>query len=146
MTAYGTMLKGMALAAAAGLALGAGTAGAETIKMKLHTFGSPKQPETRWIFEPLKKDLETHSGNTLTLQVYYGMALGGKPRDLIAQAENGVVDMSYTLPGYHAGRFPILTALELPFIGDTARPSARSPGTGSTSTRTGSSRPSSSSR
>ena len=120
MTVYRTMLRAMGLAAAvAGLALGAGTAGAETVKMKLHTFGSPKQPETKWIFDSLKKDLERHSGNTLTFQVYYGMALGGKPRDLIAQAENGVVDMSYTLPGYHAGRFPILTALELPFIGDS---------------------------
>ena len=57
MTAYGTVLKGMALAAAAGLALGAGMASAETIKMKLHTFGSPKQPETKWIFEPLKNCL-----------------------------------------------------------------------------------------
>ena len=120
MTACRTIRKTIGIAAAlAGLAFGAGTASSEAIKMKLHTFGSPKQPETKWIFEPLKQDLERHSGNTLTMQVYYGMALGGKPRDLIAQAENGVVDMSYTLPGYHAGRFPILTALELPFIGDT---------------------------
>ena len=70
MTVYRTMLRATGLAAAvAGLALGAGTAGAETVKMKLHTFGSPKQPETKWIFDSLKKDLERHSGNTLTSQV-----------------------------------------------------------------------------
>jgi hypothetical protein len=28
--------------------------------------------------------------------------------------------MSYTLPGYHAGRFPILAGLELPFIASSA--------------------------
>ena len=108
-----------ACAAATVLAVAATSAGAATVKMKLHSFGSPKQPETKWIFEPLRKDLERLTGGTLTFQVYYGMALGGKPRDLIAQAENGVVDMSYTLPAYHAGRFPILTGLELPFIADT---------------------------
>jgi TRAP-type C4-dicarboxylate transport system substrate-binding protein len=106
-----------ACAVAAGLMIAGTSANSETIKMKLHSFGSPKQPETKWIFEPLQKDLERHSGGTLSFQVYYGMALGGKPRDLISQAENGVVDMSYTLPAYHAGRFPILTGLELPFIG-----------------------------
>jgi TRAP-type transport system periplasmic protein len=108
-----------AIAVGAGLTITASMAGAESVKMKLHSFGSPRQPETKWIFETLKSDFERHSGGTLTFQVYYGMALGGKPRDLIPQVENGVVDMSYTLPGYHAGRFPILTALELPFIAST---------------------------
>jgi TRAP-type C4-dicarboxylate transport system substrate-binding protein len=108
-----------ACAVAAGLMIAGTSAHSENIKMKLHTFGSPKQPETKWIFEPLAKDFERHSGGTLSFQTYYGMALGGKPRDLISQAENGVVDMSYTLPGYHAGRFPILTGLELPFIAQT---------------------------
>ena len=66
--------------------IAASAAGGETIKMKLHSFGSPKQPETKWIFEPLKNDLERHSGGTLSLQVYFGMALGGKPRDQIGRA------------------------------------------------------------
>lgn len=105
-----------AIAVGAGLAFTASMAGAESVKMKLHTFGSPRQPETKWIFERLNNDFGRHSGGTLSFQTYYGMALGGKPRDLISQVENGVVDMSYTLPGYHAGRFPILEALELPFI------------------------------
>ncbi|MDA1060152.1 MAG: hypothetical protein O3C65_15885, partial [Proteobacteria bacterium] len=107
---------GAGLVAGAGLALTPTTVGAESVKMKLHTFGSPRQPETKWIFERLNNDFARHSGGTLSFQTYYGMALGGKPRDLISQVENGVVDMSYTLPGYHAGRFPILEALELPFI------------------------------
>jgi TRAP-type C4-dicarboxylate transport system substrate-binding protein len=108
-----------ACAVAIGMMFAAGTASGEAIKMKLHHFGSPKQPENKWIFEPLAKDFDRHSGGTLSFQIYFGMALGGKPRDLISQAESGVVDMSYTLPAYHAGRFPILTGLELPFIGTT---------------------------
>jgi TRAP-type C4-dicarboxylate transport system substrate-binding protein len=108
-----------ACAVAASLMIAGTPVNAETVKLKLHSFGSPKQPETKWIFNPLRKDLMRHSGGTLNFQVYYGMALGGKPRDLISQVENGVVDMSYTLPAYHAGRFPILTGLELPFIAST---------------------------
>ncbi len=116
---YRTSKMIAACAVAVGLMIAGTSANSETIKMKLHSFGSPKQPETKWIFQPLLKDLDRHSGGTVSFQVYYGMALGGKPRDLIAQAENGVVDMSYTLPAYHAGRFPILTGLELPFIGQS---------------------------
>lgn len=111
-------------ALAAGTVLTAATisapaARAESKVLKLHTFGSPRQPETKWIFEPLNADFKKDSNGTLSFQTYYGMALGGKARDLIAQAENGVVDMSYTLPAYTAGRFPILTAVELPFLGGT---------------------------
>ena len=118
-------MKKVSIAAAAAamtvlvVALAAPPATAKTLTLKLHSFGSPKQPEKKWIFDTLKADLEKHSGGTLSMQVYFGMALGGKPRDLISQAKNGVVDMSYTLPAYHAGRFPILTGIELPFIAST---------------------------
>ncbi len=108
-----------ACAVVGGMMIAGTSANGETVTLKLHHFGSPKQPERKWIFEPLQKDLDRHTGGTVKIQIYYGMALGGKPRDLISQAENGVVDMSYTLPAYHAGRFPILTGLELPFIAKT---------------------------
>ena len=96
MTGYRTTLRATGLAAAAALALGAGTAGADALKLKLHSFGSPKQPETKWIFEPLKKDFERHSGNTMTIQVYYGMALGGKPRDLIVSLAHDLSGLGST--------------------------------------------------
>ena len=106
-------------------ALAVGVAGllaapaAAQIKLKMHSFNSPKSPESKWIFDTMNADFKKHSGGTLSLQVYYGMSLGGKARDLIPQVANGVVDMVWTLPAYHAGRFPILTGLELPFIGDS---------------------------
>lgn len=113
------MWKIAAACAVAGLALSAAPASAQKTVLKLHSFDPPKSPETKWIFDPLRKDLDKHSGGTLTFQVYYSMALGGKASDLISQAQNGVVDMSYTLPAYQGGRFPILTGLELPFIART---------------------------
>lgn len=88
--------------------------------LRFHTWGPPKGVETGLIFEPMSADVEKNSGGKLKLQIYYSMALGGKARDLIDQALNGVVDISYTLPGYHPGRFTILEGIELPFIGASA--------------------------
>jgi TRAP-type transport system periplasmic protein len=116
-------------AVAAGLALAwAGSAAAQTKTLKMHTFGPERSVETKFIFEPLQADIEKNSGGTLKVQIYYGMTLGGKASDLISQVTNGVVDISYTLPAYHAGRFPILEGLELPFVGKNGNmPIASSP-------------------
>ena len=89
---------------------------AQTKTLKMHTFGPERSVETKIIFEPLQADVEKHSGGALKIQMFYGMTLGGKPADLISQVTGGVVDISYTLPGYHAGRFSVLEGLELPFI------------------------------
>jgi TRAP-type C4-dicarboxylate transport system substrate-binding protein len=53
-------------------------------------------------------------------QVYPAMQLGGTPAQLIDQAKDGVVDIAFTLPGYTAGRFPVMEVFELPFITSTA--------------------------
>lgn len=99
------------------IALGAvGTVSAQTKELKMHTFGPERSVETRIIFEPFQADVAKHSGGALKIQMYFGMSLGGRPADLISQVTNGVVDISYTLPAYHAGRFSILEALELPFV------------------------------
>jgi TRAP-type C4-dicarboxylate transport system substrate-binding protein len=108
--AAGTVTIGLALAWTGGAA-------AQTKTLKMHAFGPERSVETKFIFEPLQADVEKNSGGALKIQVYFGMSLGGKPADLISQVTNGVVDISYTLPGYHAGRFPILEGLELPFVG-----------------------------
>ncbi len=93
------------------------TFAADKVTLRLHHFSSPRSIESRVILNPLAEALKRDSGGTLELQIFPGMQLGGKPRDLLDQVLNGVVDMVYTLPGYHGGRFPIMQGLELPFIG-----------------------------
>lgn len=44
------------------------------------------------------------------------MALGGRPPELMAQARNGVVDLSMTVVGYTPGRFPRTEVFETPFM------------------------------
>lgn len=102
---------------AAAFGLSCGAAQAQTKTLKLHSWNVERSVETKFVFEPLLADVEKNSNGTLKIQIFYGMSLGGKAPDLIPQVINGVVDMIYTLPGYHAGRFSILEGLELPFIG-----------------------------
>ena len=85
--------------------------------LRLHHFSSPRAIESLTIIQPLADAIKRDSGGSLDVQVFPGMQLGGKPSDLLDQALNGVVDIVYTLPGYHPGRFTILEGLELPFVG-----------------------------
>jgi TRAP-type C4-dicarboxylate transport system substrate-binding protein len=116
MTTRATSIAAAAVGLAA-LATIAGAAHAQTKTLKLHSWNVERSVETKFVFEPLLADIEKNSGGTLKVQIFFGMSLGGKAPDLIPQVVNGVVDMIYTLPGYHAGRFSILEGLELPFVG-----------------------------
>jgi TRAP-type C4-dicarboxylate transport system substrate-binding protein len=104
--------------AALGIVAWSSGASAQTKTLKLHSWNVERSVETKFIYEPLLADVEKNSNGTLKIQIFYGMSLGGKAPDLIPQVVNGVVDMIYTLPGYHAGRFSILEGIELPFVGN----------------------------
>jgi TRAP-type C4-dicarboxylate transport system substrate-binding protein len=48
------------------------------------------------------------------------MQLGGTPPQLVDQVKDGVADIVWTLPGYTAGRFPLMEVFELPFMSANA--------------------------
>ncbi|HSO44941.1 MAG TPA: TRAP transporter substrate-binding protein, partial [Rhodoferax sp.] len=56
------------------------------------------------------------SGDKLKCQIYPSMQLGGTPPQLFDQVKDGVVDVTWVLPGYMAGRFPLSEVFELPFM------------------------------
>ncbi len=60
------------------------------------------------------------SNNRMKCQIYPAMQLGGAPPQLIQQAMDGVADIVWTLPGYTAGRFPMMEVFELPFMSMSA--------------------------
>jgi TRAP-type C4-dicarboxylate transport system substrate-binding protein len=70
---------------------------------------------------PWTRKVEAESNGRIRIEIFPSMQLGGKPPQLYDQARDGVVDLVWTLPGYTAGRFPILETFELPFV---AHPSA----------------------
>ena len=105
---------------AAAFAAAALPAAAQEITLKVHHFWPPgAMPPTR-ILQPWCDKLSAESNNRLKCQIYPAMQLGGTPPQLIDQAKDGIADIVFTLPGYTAGRFPLMEVFELPFMSASA--------------------------
>lgn len=104
-----------ALATAAVLAAMALPAAAqETLKM--HHFVPPKAPPSSRFMMPWSEKVEKASGGKIKIDLYPTMQLGGTPPQLVDQVRDGVVDLTFTLPGYTADRFPRTEVFEVPFL------------------------------
>ena len=106
-------------AAFASLLAGAATA-QESITLRFHQFLAPVAPLPAHAFKPWAEELAAASDGRIQIQHFDGMALGGRPPELIDQARDGVVDISMSLVGYTPGRFPRSEVFELPFIMDNS--------------------------
>lgn len=114
------MKRLLKLGGVAAITLAACASQAQDFTLKVHHFWPPgAMPPTR-ILQPWCDKLAAESNNRLKCQIYPAMQLGGTPGQLIDQAKDGVVDVAFTLPGYTAGRFPVMEVFELPFITRTA--------------------------
>jgi TRAP-type C4-dicarboxylate transport system substrate-binding protein len=65
---------------------------------------------------PWAKKVEDASNGRISIRIFPSMQLGGTPPQLFDQARDGVADIVWTLPGYTAGRFLRLEAIEVPFV------------------------------
>jgi TRAP-type C4-dicarboxylate transport system substrate-binding protein len=110
-------LQSLAAAACAALAL---PALAQDVVLKVHHFWPPNAMPPSTILTPWCDKIAKESGNRMKCQIYPAMQLGGTPQNLIDQAKDGVVDIVWTLPGYTAGRYPLMEVFELPFMSSSA--------------------------
>ncbi|MFN7003445.1 MAG: TRAP transporter substrate-binding protein [Roseinatronobacter sp.] len=101
-----------AIALATGL--GAATLASAQTELRLHTFVGPNHIIYTNILEPLAAEIAEASGGELTLTLYPSMQLGGGAPQLIRQAQEGTVDMVFSLPGYTSPQFPRTQMIELP--------------------------------
>ena len=106
-----------AIAIAAGIAI---PALAQEVVLKVHHFWPPGAMPPSTILTPWCDKIARDSGNKMKCQIYPAMQLGGTPQNLIDQAKDGVVDIVWTLPGYTAGRYPMMEVFELPFMSSSA--------------------------
>ena len=106
--------------AAAAFALAALPAFAQEITLKVHHFWPPNAMPPSTLLVPWCDKIAKDSNNRLKCQIYPAMQLGGTPPQLIDQAKDGVADIVWTLPGYTAGRFPMMEVFELPFMSASA--------------------------
>lgn len=103
------------LALGLGWALATGAAAQEVV-LKVHHFWPPgAMPPTKFLV-PWCDKIARESGNRMRCQIFPAMQLGGTPPQLFDQARDGIADIVWTLPGYTAGRFPIMEVFELPFM------------------------------
>lgn len=100
----------------AALFAAAPVAQAQEILLKVHHFLSPLSPAHTKLITPWCDKIGKESGGKLKCQIYPAMQMGGTPPQLYDQAKDGVADIVWTLPGYTAGRFPLVEAFELPFM------------------------------
>ena len=93
---------------------------AQDVTLKVHHFWPPGAMGPSTILAPWCDKIAKDSGNRMKCQVYPAMQLGGTPGNLIDQVKDGVADIVWTLPGYTAGRFPMMEVFELPFMSSNA--------------------------
>ena len=93
---------------------------AQEVTLKVHHFWAPTAMGPSTILAPWCDRIAKESNNRMKCQIYPAMQLGGAPPQLIDQVKDGVADIVWTLPGYTAGRFPMMEVFELPFMSTSA--------------------------
>jgi TRAP-type C4-dicarboxylate transport system substrate-binding protein len=68
----------------------------------------------REIIIPWAEDVAKATNGEVKVTLYPSLQLGGKPPELFRQTVDGVVDMTFTLPGYTSPAFPRVGIIELP--------------------------------
>jgi TRAP-type C4-dicarboxylate transport system substrate-binding protein len=107
-------------AVAAAIGLFAGGASAQEIVLKFHHIWPTVGMGHKRAVAPWCEKIAQESGNRMRCQILPAMTGGGTPAQLVDRVKDGVDDLTMTLPGYTPGRFPIMEALELPFMASSA--------------------------
>jgi TRAP-type C4-dicarboxylate transport system substrate-binding protein len=116
-------LKHIAVIAGCGLAALCTPAAAQTIDLKLSHWGPPTHVNQK-VFLPWAEMIEKKSGGKMKVTVFPGGVLG-KPADHWDMGQNGVVDISWGTHNYTAGRFLLTSAMDLPFLVNSAKGGSR---------------------
>ena len=97
-------------------AISVGSAQAQEVTLRVHTFMPPMANPVKHFLIPWAEKIGKESNGRIKVQVFPSMQLGGRPTELLAQARDGVVDIIWTLPGFTPGVIVKDEVFELPFI------------------------------
>lgn len=117
-----TLLRGLAATLCLAAAL---PVAAQQVTLRVHHFLPTGSTAHAKFITPWCDKISQESEGRLKCQIFPAMQLGGTPAQLIDQARDGIADIVWTLPGYSAGRFPIVEVFELPFMMTTAEATSR---------------------
>lgn len=104
---------------AAALVLAASTASVaaqdKPVELRFAHWLPPTHPLAKTGFEPWSKSVEAASNGSIKVVFFPAQQLG-KAADHYDMARDGIADMTWVNPGYQAGRFPMMSVGELPFL------------------------------
>jgi TRAP-type C4-dicarboxylate transport system substrate-binding protein len=107
--------------AAAALSSGAH---AQEVTLKFHHIWPAGAMAPTQVIAPWCEKVAAESKNRIKCQMLHAMSGGGTPAQLVDRVKDGVDDLTITLPGYTAGRFPAMEVFELPFMTNSAEAGA----------------------
>src|SRR5688500_11428641 len=93
---------------------------AKPVELKFSSWVATVHGHHTGVMAPWAKTLEEKSGGRLKITIYPGSTLG-KAVDHYDMVKDGIADLGFTVPGYTPGRFPLITALELPGLFKSSR-------------------------
>jgi len=103
-----------ALACAALAFSGPALAQDKTVEWRFSHWVPPSHP-MHPAAEAWAADIEKASAGTIKMKIFPSQQLG-KAFDHYNMARDGIADVAYVNPGYEPGRFPVMGAMELPFL------------------------------
>ncbi|HCO55866.1 MAG TPA: C4-dicarboxylate ABC transporter [Pelagibacterium sp.] len=101
------------------------SAPAQEYTFRLHQFLPMTDSVPREGLIPWAETIEDQSDGRIKIEYYPSMILGGAPANLFDQAQDGVVDLIWTVLGYTPGRFPKSEVFEMPFLVTNAEDTSR---------------------
>ncbi len=116
-----TVIRTLAAAALAAVSL---PTLAQEVVLKFHHIWPPAAMAPTRVITPWCDKIAAESNNKMKCQLLPAMSGGGTPPQLVDRVKDGVDDLTITLPGYTAGRFPMMEVFELPFMTNSAETGA----------------------
>jgi len=105
-----------AVAAAPFAVLDANHALAAKPVVRIASFLPARSITVRFSFKPWVANVKKEVGDLVTIQEFWGGALGRNPRKQVDLVLDGVTDIAGVVPGYTPGRFPGMSVFELPYL------------------------------
>lgn len=102
-----------AVAAAMFVAMPVQTLAADVTLRLAHWIPAGIAPAAKGV-QPWAESVEKDSNGRIDIQIFPAQQLGAAP-DHYDMARDGIADITWINPGYNAGRFPILSLVEVPF-------------------------------
>jgi TRAP-type transport system periplasmic protein len=97
---------------------------AAEVELRLSHWVPPTHPIQTLGIEPWVESIREASNGRINITIFPAQQLGAAP-DHYDMARDGIADITYTNPGYQAGRFPIYSLIEIPFFANNAKGGAQ---------------------